>query len=105
MIEIAASASFHRAYRKRVRGNSELEARFARVLAQFADNPYEPRLRTHKLSGDWRTFGVSPWLMTAVSCFALQLRGASFFWILGRMMRFTESPSRLNFRAFLLSDA
>lgn len=52
MIEIAASASFERAYRKRVRGDADLEQRFARMLAVFAQNPHDPRLRTHKLTGE-----------------------------------------------------
>ncbi len=52
MIEIAVSTSFQRAYRKRVIGNSGLEQKFARALTELANNPFEPRLRTHKLTGE-----------------------------------------------------
>ena len=52
MIEIAVSTSFKRAYRKRVKGNSDLKQQFARAPAELAHNPFEPRLRTHKLTGE-----------------------------------------------------
>jgi addiction module RelE/StbE family toxin len=52
MIEVAVSTSFQRAYRKRVKGIPDLEQKFARALTQLADNPFEPRLRTHKLTGE-----------------------------------------------------
>lgn len=51
MTEVALSPSFRRAYRKRIHGRRELEERFARQLELFIQNPHDPRLRTHKLSG------------------------------------------------------
>jgi addiction module RelE/StbE family toxin len=51
MIEIAYSSSFKKAFRKRVRSNTELEGRFWERLAIFQNQPFDPRLRTHKLSG------------------------------------------------------
>jgi mRNA-degrading endonuclease YafQ of YafQ-DinJ toxin-antitoxin module len=52
MIEVAFSSSFKRAFKKRVAGNAELEEKFWKRVAIFTNNPYEPTLRTHKLSGE-----------------------------------------------------
>ena len=51
MIEIAFSSSFKRAFRKRVQGKVGLEARFWERVAIFQNNPFDPRIRAHKLSG------------------------------------------------------
>ena len=51
MIEVAFGASFKRAFRKRIQGRAGLEARFWERLAIFQNNPFDARLRTHKLSG------------------------------------------------------
>lgn len=51
MIEIAFSASFKRAFKKRVAGNANTEARFWERVETFKNNPFDPTLRTHKLSG------------------------------------------------------
>ncbi|HEX8773041.1 MAG TPA: type II toxin-antitoxin system YafQ family toxin [Pyrinomonadaceae bacterium] len=51
MIEIAFSSSFKRAFRKRVQGNAALEARFWERTTLFRNNPFNPSLKTHKLSG------------------------------------------------------
>jgi mRNA-degrading endonuclease YafQ of YafQ-DinJ toxin-antitoxin module len=48
--QVAFASSFKRAYRKRVQG-SALEKRFWERLAWFVTNPFDARLRTHKLSG------------------------------------------------------
>ncbi|GAB6274804.1 MAG: hypothetical protein STSR0004_16690 [Peptococcaceae bacterium] len=52
MIEIGFSSSFKKAFRKRMRKNKELEARFWERLERFTKNPFHPRLRTHKMSGE-----------------------------------------------------
>ncbi len=51
MVEIAFSSSFTRAFKKNVAGNASLEARFWERVELFKNNPFEPKLRTHKLSG------------------------------------------------------
>jgi addiction module RelE/StbE family toxin len=51
MIEIAFSSSFKRAFKKRVAGNANAEARFWERVEAFKSNPFDPKLRTHRLSG------------------------------------------------------
>ena len=51
MIEIAFGSSFKRAFKKRVAGNANIEARFWERVEAFKNNPFDPKLRTHKLSG------------------------------------------------------
>jgi addiction module RelE/StbE family toxin len=51
MIEIAFSSSFKRAFKKSVAGNTSLETRFWERVELFKNNPFDPKLRTHKLSG------------------------------------------------------
>lgn len=51
MIEIAFSSSFKRAFKKRVAGHANMEARFWERVDAFKNNPFDPMLRTHKLSG------------------------------------------------------
>lgn len=48
MIEIAFSSSFKRAFKKRVRGHPVSETRFWEKVAIFKNDPFDPRLRTHK---------------------------------------------------------
>jgi addiction module RelE/StbE family toxin len=50
-VEVSFSASFKRAFKKRIKGNSNLEARFWQKLEQFIKEPFDPSLKTHKLSG------------------------------------------------------
>ena len=54
MIEIAFSSSFKRAFKKRIAGNPNIEARFWERVEDFKNNPFDPKLRTHKLSGKLR---------------------------------------------------
>ncbi len=51
ILEVSFSSPFKRAFKKRIKGNAELEARFWQKLAQFTANPFDPSLKTHKLSG------------------------------------------------------
>jgi len=50
-VEVGFSSSFKRAFKKRIKGNAELEAKFWKKLEQFTTDPFDPSLRTHKLSG------------------------------------------------------
>jgi addiction module RelE/StbE family toxin len=51
MIEVTFSPTFQRAFRKRIKGNTDLQARFWQKIEQFQQDPFQPTLRTHKLSG------------------------------------------------------
>ena len=51
MIEIVPTPAFRKAFRRKVRGNKKLEARFRDRVAIFQTNPFDPRLRTHRLAG------------------------------------------------------
>jgi len=51
MIEIAFSNSFKRAYKKRIKSNLLIDKLFKEKLNIFLLDPFDKRLRTHKLSG------------------------------------------------------
>ena len=51
MTQVFFSSSFQRAFKKRVAGQKELKEKFWQRLEMFTANPFDPRLRTHKLSG------------------------------------------------------
>jgi mRNA-degrading endonuclease YafQ of YafQ-DinJ toxin-antitoxin module len=55
-VEVSFSSSFKRAFKRRIKGNVELETRFWQKLEQFTIDPFEPSLRTHKLSGKLKDF-------------------------------------------------
>ena len=48
--EIVWAGCFKRAFRKRVVGQP-VEQAFREKLGMFVENPFDPRLKTHKLSG------------------------------------------------------
>ena len=56
MIEIAFSSSFKRAFKKRVGSRKDLEEKFWQRVEIFRSNPFDLRLRTHKLSGELREY-------------------------------------------------
>ena len=61
MIEISFSTSFRKAFKRKVCGNPTLEQRFWERVEIFENNPFDPRLRTHKLTGsmrDWWSFSI-----------------------------------------------
>ena len=51
MIEIAFSSSFKRAFKKKVAENKNLETQFWERVELFKNNPFDPKLKTHRLSG------------------------------------------------------
>lgn len=55
-MEVSFSSSFKRAFKKRIKGYSDLEARFWQKLEQFTIDPFDPTLKTHKLSGKLNDF-------------------------------------------------
>jgi len=50
-IEVSFSSSFRRAFKKRVKGKTDLEVRFWAKVETFTNEPFAPSLKTHKLSG------------------------------------------------------
>jgi mRNA-degrading endonuclease YafQ of YafQ-DinJ toxin-antitoxin module len=50
-VEVSFSSTFKRAFKKRIKGNTDLELRFWQKLEQFTLDPFDSSLKTHKLSG------------------------------------------------------
>jgi mRNA-degrading endonuclease YafQ of YafQ-DinJ toxin-antitoxin module len=51
MTEIVPTSGFRKTFKRKVRGNKNLEVRFRDRVAIFQTNPFDPRLKTHRLSG------------------------------------------------------
>jgi len=51
-MEIAFSNSFQKAAKKKFKKNKEAENKFWEVVSIFIADPFDRRLRTHKLTGD-----------------------------------------------------
>ena len=54
MIKIAPSSSFQRAFKKRIKGNPIKENAFYKNIDLFIDDPFNPKLKTHKLTGKFK---------------------------------------------------
>jgi len=52
VIRIVWDEGFKRIYRKKVKNNETLRNKFWKMMKLFSQNPYQPQLRTHKLSGE-----------------------------------------------------
>lgn len=51
MIELVWDKGFERSYRKRIRINPILRDSFRHAIQAFSENPFDPALRTHRLTG------------------------------------------------------
>lgn len=51
MMEIGFSSSFKKAFKKRIKGNKELEKKYWEKVGVFIKDPFDRILKTHKLSG------------------------------------------------------
>lgn len=51
MTEIVPTSRFRKAFKRKVRGNKNLEVRFRDRVAIFQTNPFDSRLKTHRLAG------------------------------------------------------
>ena len=51
MIKLVWDNSFKRSYKKRVGHNNQLKKKFWETLGLFTSNPFDTRLKTHKLTG------------------------------------------------------
>jgi addiction module RelE/StbE family toxin len=56
IVEVGFSSSFKRAFKKRIKGNADLETKFWQKLEQLTVDPFDPSLKTHKLSGRLKEF-------------------------------------------------
>ena len=52
MRRLVWDSSFRRAFKGRTRNDRGLQARIFDTLDQLIENPFHPRLKTHKLKGD-----------------------------------------------------
>jgi mRNA-degrading endonuclease YafQ of YafQ-DinJ toxin-antitoxin module len=55
-VEVSFSSPFKRAFKKLIKVNVDLEARFWRKLEYFTVDPFDPSLKTHKLSGKLKEY-------------------------------------------------
>lgn len=53
-MKVAFSSSFQRAFKKLVKGRKSVEEAFWAKVELFTEDPFDPRLKTHKLSGHLR---------------------------------------------------
>jgi len=51
VIKITWDQGFKRIYKKKVKNNDELKKKFGDAMDLFSKNLFNPRLRTHKLTG------------------------------------------------------
>lgn len=51
MIKITWDQSFKRSYKKKIQNNKEIKDRFWNSLELFSKDIFNPKLRTHKLTG------------------------------------------------------
>jgi len=51
MIRVLASPAFKKTFKKMIKANPDLRDRFQARLLLFVNDPFDPILRTHKLSG------------------------------------------------------
>jgi len=51
MTQVFFSSTFKRAFKRRIAGQKDLEEKFWRRVEILTADPFDPRLRTHKLSG------------------------------------------------------
>ena len=62
MISLVWDSNFKRSYKKRIGGNALLKNKFWEAIEVFCRNPYDAKLKTHKLTGklkDLWAFSVS----------------------------------------------
>jgi mRNA-degrading endonuclease YafQ of YafQ-DinJ toxin-antitoxin module len=54
MIDAVWDQGFKKSHRKRIHRYPQLKNKFREKMAQFLEQPFDPRLRTYKLSGKLR---------------------------------------------------
>lgn len=51
MIKVILDQGFKRSYKRKVKNNDEYKKKFCNTLEIFVKDPFDPQLKTHKLSG------------------------------------------------------
>ncbi len=51
MIKIVWDAPFKQSYKKKIGSNEIVKTKFWKAINIFEQNPYDPKLKTHKLTG------------------------------------------------------
>jgi mRNA interferase YafQ len=51
VLKLLWDAGFKKAYKNKVENSVRLKNKFEQAITLFVSNPYNPKLRTHKLSG------------------------------------------------------
>jgi len=51
VIKLIWDQRFKRIYKNKVKNNEELKKKFWETVSLFSQHPFDPRLRTHKLTG------------------------------------------------------
>ncbi len=51
MIDVIWDKSFKRTYKKKIKNDDELKKKFWNAITTFSKDPFNPMLRTHKLTG------------------------------------------------------
>jgi addiction module RelE/StbE family toxin len=60
-MKISFSKSFQKVFNKRIKNNKRISELFSEKLKLFAEEPYHPSLKTHKLTGklkDYHSFRI-----------------------------------------------
>lgn len=55
-MQIRATQSFLRQAKKNFKKNPNIRTNFQQVIDKLTDNPFEPSLKTHKLTGELKDF-------------------------------------------------
>lgn len=56
MIELVWDPGFKRSYRKLIKNNQNIKTKFIEKIKLFSENPFDIRLKTHKLSGQLKDY-------------------------------------------------
>ena len=51
MIKLIWDFGFKRAYKKKIKNNVDLKEKFWCIIKIFSEDPFHPKLKTHKLTG------------------------------------------------------
>jgi len=95
MIEIAFTPAFKRSFKKKIKERPEIESIYWEKVSIFIQNPFDNKLKTHKLSGKLRflwSFSVEYDLRVVFHLKKITLK--PFLLILETIKRFIKSPIR-----------
>lgn len=53
---ISYSSTFKRSFKRKIKKRKDIQDKFFEYLEIFSQNPFNPKLKTHKLTGDLKDF-------------------------------------------------